>query len=65
MSSDPAPPTIAIVGAGIAGLSCADRLRAAGWAVTLFDKGRAPGGRLSTRRLDTATGTAAFEPGAQ
>ena len=65
MSSDPAPPTIAIVGAGIAGLSCADRLRAAGWAVTLFDKGRAPGGRLSTRRIETATGTAAFDHGAQ
>lgn len=42
--------TIAIIGAGLAGLAAARRLTAAGMAVTLFDKGRGPGGRLSTRR---------------
>ena len=56
---------IAIVGAGIAGLTCADALRDAGHAVTLFDKGRAPGGRMSTRRIDTVDGSAQFDHGAQ
>lgn len=41
---------VVIVGAGMAGLACADALVAAGHAVTLFDKGRRPGGRMSTRR---------------
>lgn len=41
---------IAIVGAGIAGLSCADKLRAGGDQVTVFDKSRGLGGRMSTRR---------------
>lgn len=43
---------IAIIGAGLAGLACADRLMQAGLEVRLFDKGRGPGGRLSTRRSD-------------
>lgn len=42
--------TVAIIGAGMAGLCCAQRLQASGLAVTVFDKGRGPGGRLSTRR---------------
>jgi predicted NAD/FAD-dependent oxidoreductase len=37
------------VGAGIAGLTCARRLTAAGIRVAVFDKGRRVGGRLSTR----------------
>jgi predicted NAD/FAD-dependent oxidoreductase len=41
---------VAIVGAGLAGLSCARALADAGIATRLFDKARAPGGRLSTRR---------------
>ncbi|MCP1675398.1 putative NAD/FAD-dependent oxidoreductase [Natronocella acetinitrilica] len=41
---------IAVVGAGLAGLSCARGLVAAGHEVTLFEKSRGPGGRLSTRR---------------
>lgn len=45
-------PHIAIIGAGMAGLACAQALRARGYGVTLLDKGRAPGGRLSTRRQD-------------
>jgi renalase len=56
---------IAIVGAGMAGLACAEALREAGLAVTLFDKGRAPGGRMSTRRMLTAAGEAGFDHGAQ
>ena len=56
---------IAIVGAGIAGLSCAARLAEAGAPVSLFDKGRAPGGRLSTRRAETRLGSVRFDHGAQ
>ncbi|MGH1347883.1 MAG: NAD(P)/FAD-dependent oxidoreductase [Nannocystales bacterium] len=44
---------VAIVGAGLAGILCARRLVAAGLTVVLFDKGRKPGGRLSTRRAET------------
>ncbi len=57
--------TIAIVGAGMAGLACATRLVASGFTVTLFDKGRGPGGRMSTRRVETRLGEAAFDHGAQ
>ena len=32
-----------------------------GWAVTVFDKGRGPGGRLATRRADDLR----FDHGAQ
>ena len=41
-----------IVGAGIAGASCAGHLAAAGWEVDVFEKSRGAGGRLATRRLD-------------
>lgn len=41
---------IAIIGAGLSGLSAALSLVAAGRRVRVFDKGRGPGGRLSTRR---------------
>lgn len=57
--------TIAIVGAGLAGLTCARSLRKAGHAVVLFDKGRGPGGRMSSRRLVTALGEAHVDHGAQ
>ena len=41
---------IAVIGAGIAGLSCATALQAAGHSVQVFDKSRGGGGRMSTRR---------------
>jgi predicted NAD/FAD-dependent oxidoreductase len=56
---------VAILGAGMAGLACAEALRGAKLEVTLFDKGRAAGGRMSTRRLATIAGEASFDYGAQ
>lgn len=61
-----APRSIAVIGAGIAGLACACDLAAAGLRVRIFDKGRAPGGRVATRRVTTAEGaTLRFDHGAQ
>lgn len=57
--------TIAIIGAGLSGLSCAHRLVAAGIDVALLDKGRGPGGRMSTRRAATPLGEARFDHGCQ
>jgi predicted NAD/FAD-dependent oxidoreductase len=57
----PRTPRIAIVGAGPAGLACARILRDHGVQAVLFDKGRGPGGRLSTRRIDGER----FDHGAQ
>jgi hypothetical protein len=45
-------PHLAVIGSGIAGLSCATALQQAGIEVSLFDKSRGPGGRMSTRRGD-------------
>lgn len=56
---------LAIIGAGMAGLACADALSAAGHSVALFDKGRGPGGRMSTRRLQTSLGEVTIDYGAQ
>ena len=56
---------VAIIGAGITGLSCALRLQQDGCTVTLFDKGRGAGGRMATRRIETPGGTIAFDHGAQ
>ena len=52
---------IVIVGAGIAGLSAARRLTAAGRSVRVVDKGRGVGGRMASRRV----GEARFDHGAQ
>jgi len=52
---------VAVVGAGLAGLACAGRLRESGHAVTIFEKSRGPGGRASTRH----EGPLAFDHGAQ
>jgi len=43
---------IAIIGAGMAGLTLGGLALAAGMRPVLFDKGRKPGGRLATRRLE-------------
>ena len=43
---------VAVIGAGLAGVSCAIALQRAGFEVSMFDKGRGPGGRMSTRRGD-------------
>ncbi len=52
---------VAIVGAGLSGLAAAAALRSAGKSFVIFDKGRAVGGRLATRRI----GEAVFDHGAQ
>jgi renalase len=44
---------IAVVGAGVAGLTCARKLQQTGRRVVIFDKSRGLGGRLATRRLAT------------
>jgi predicted NAD/FAD-dependent oxidoreductase len=54
--------SVVVIGAGIGGIICAQRLAAAGYAVTLFDKSRGVGGRVATRRGD-ADGQ--FDHGAQ
>lgn len=51
---------VAVIGAGIAGLTATVELAALGHAVALFDKSRGPGGRCATRR--SAVG--AFDHGA-
>lgn len=43
---------VAVIGAGIAGATCARALAAAGCAVHVIDKSRGAGGRLATRRLE-------------
>jgi len=53
--------SLAIVGAGISGLTAARQCQKAGLAVTLYDKGRGVGGRCATRRRDDF----AFDHGAQ
>lgn len=52
---------VGVIGAGLAGLAAAGTLRALGHDVLVFDKGRGPGGRSSTRRAEPF----AFDHGAQ
>lgn len=61
-SSQTHEPRIAIIGAGMAGISCAQALKHAGLQATLFEKSRGAGGRLSTRRNDAGDH---FDHGAQ
>ena len=56
---------VVVIGAGMAGLACARQLAAAGRAPLVLDKGRAPGGRMATRRADCAAGPLRFDHGAQ
>ena len=46
---------IAIIGTGLAGLSAAQALHAAGHAVQLFDKSRGSGGRMASKRSDAGS----------
>lgn len=52
---------VAIVGAGMSGLACGHALTEWGYDVVLFDKSRGPGGRVCTRRRESAR----FDHGAQ
>lgn len=51
MSTDPIQ--VAVIGAGIAGMSAAAQLTRAGVATQVFDKARGPGGRTASRRQDS------------
>ncbi len=42
---------VAIIGAGLTGLTCAQQLAAAGQKVCVLDKSRGLGGRMATRRI--------------
>ena len=57
----PINPNVLIIGAGMTGLSAARALKNAGWRVTVVDKGRGLGGRISARRY----GSTSFDHGAQ
>lgn len=52
---------IAIVGAGISGLTAAGSFQQNGFTITVFEKSRGLGGRMSTRRMDDIS----FDHGAQ
>lgn len=54
-------PSIAVIGAGMAGLACARLLANHAVGVTVFEKSRELGGRLATRRV----GSLQFDHGAQ
>jgi renalase len=61
---------VAVIGAGVAGASCALSLSQAGFDVTVFEKSRGLGGRMSTRRakwIDTqgVEQVSEFDHGAQ
>ena len=56
-------PSVAIVGAGLAGLTCAYRLRQAGITATVYEGSDRLGGRCWTRRKDFAEGQIAEHGG--
>jgi predicted NAD/FAD-dependent oxidoreductase len=58
-------PTVAVIGAGLSGLTCARALVDGGFDVSVFDKGRGPGGRASTRRVSLDGEEVGFDHGAQ
>ena len=55
-------PKVAIIGAGIAGLSCANHLAKKDIHATVFEKSKGAGGRTSTRRVEP---NLSFDHGAQ
>lgn len=54
-----------VVGAGLAGITCARALVAAGRSVLVLDKGRGLGGRLATRHVTLGAEQVCFDHGAQ
>ncbi|WP_374410698.1 NAD(P)/FAD-dependent oxidoreductase [Hydrogenophaga sp.] len=54
-------PHVAVIGAGMAGVACARTLLQAGMRVTVFEKSRGFGGRMTTRRTEFG----GFDHGAQ
>lgn len=56
---------VVVVGAGIAGLVCAQRLQRAGLSVAVVDKSRGVGGRVATRRVGLGDREVSFDHGAQ
>jgi len=52
--------SVAVIGAGVAGLACARQLQSQGRIVTVFDRGHRPGGRLSVRRIPLGDGSIAY-----
>ena len=56
---------IIVIGAGMAGLTCATRLSEAGHTVRVLDKGRGPGGRMAARRAEVSGEPVSFDHGAQ
>ena len=57
--------SIAIVGGGIAGLTCAFRLQRAGHDVEVLEREAAPGGRMRSERISTPRGEFVVDRGAQ
>ncbi|KPK49283.1 MAG: hypothetical protein AMJ63_16890 [Myxococcales bacterium SG8_38_1] len=57
--------SIAIIGGGISGLTCATELARQSFSVVVFDKARGPGGRMSTRRVPELGAGVGFDHGAQ
>jgi len=56
---------IAVVGGGIAGLTCAWRLQRAGHDVTVLERESVAGGRMRSERVETARGVFLVDRGAQ
>lgn len=56
-------PHALVIGAGIAGLACAQALQAAGLKVTVFEKSRGPGGRATTKRATVGEQAVGFDQG--
>jgi len=65
----PAVPRVAIIGGGVAGLTCASRLEARGATAVVYDTGKhAPGGRMGSRVMEIpgwGSSTTLFDHAAQ
>lgn len=64
MNKATAPTRVAVIGAGMAGATCARWLADAGVAVQVFEKSRGPGGRMATRRTEWAADEGVMHPAA-